>query len=152
VHFISYTSSHSNPTFSIQNNLSYTLSTSNSTLHIFHNIFETLSSSNPKRYILHRIPYRLHPLSTQHFISYIYTTSPALIPYTSYDTLNTLNYISYTLVPTIHNIHFIQCTGNGIVVPSSSHKQEVAGLIPGWVHKNVYLPSSAVTSPTDVIV
>jgi hypothetical protein len=38
------------------------------------------------------------------------------------------------------------------VVPSSSHKREVAGSILGWVHKNFSLPSSAVTSPTDVIV
>jgi hypothetical protein len=45
-----------------------------------------------------------------------------------------------------------RCTGNGLVVPSSSHKREVAGSIPGWVHKNFSLPSSAVTSPTDVIV
>jgi hypothetical protein len=43
------------------------------------------------------------------------------------------------------------CTGNGLVVPSSSHKREVAGSIPGWVHKNFSLTSSAVTSPTDVI-
>jgi hypothetical protein len=26
------------------------------------------------------------------------------------------------------------CTGSGLVVPYSSHKQEIAGLIPGWAH------------------
>jgi hypothetical protein len=33
-----------------------------------------------------------------------------------------------------------ECTGNGLVVPSSSHKWEVAGSIPGWVHKKLFSP------------
>jgi hypothetical protein len=49
------------------------------------------------------------------------------------------------------NIMSFTCTGNGRVVPSLSHKREVAGSIPSWVNKNFSLPSSAVTSPTNVI-
>jgi hypothetical protein len=52
---------------------------------------------------------------------------------------------------TTGNAQMHKCTGNGLVVPSWSHKREVAGSIPGWVHQNFSPPSSAVTSPTEVI-
>jgi hypothetical protein len=36
--------------------------------------------------------------------------------------------------------HYGKCTGNGLVVPSSSHKREVADSIPVWVHKKLLSP------------